>query len=237
VDVEDNNFSSLASIRVRSDVKLFIDAILPRLKSIKSVFHTLTKSTQLVDRGKGKALQYAKALATFSDAIFSLDTGLHTIWLMQEIKVKRPRHIIFSGNLSAMGYSLPAGIGAKISSPNSRVIVVTGDGGFQMAAPELSTIKENDLNIAICVFNNKTLGLIRQLQEKVYGRIYGVDYSSPPDYVKLAEAHGVKAIRADSPSDVIDALKVADEPLVVEMPITKMEGVELSQPRILNNES
>jgi len=237
VDVDDRNFSSLASIRVRSDAYLFIDAILPRLKSIKSIARFLAKSTRVVKKERGKALEFAKALSTFSDAIFSLDIGLHTIWLMQAIKVRRPRHVIFSGNLSAMGYSLPAGIGAKVSSPKSKVIVVTGDGGFQMTAPELSTMKENDINIAVCVFNNRTLGMIRQLQERVYGRSHGVDYSSPPDYVKLAEAHGVKAIRADSPSDVIDALKVVDESVVVEMPIPREEGVEMSRPRILDQES
>lgn len=106
-----------------------------------------------------------------------------------------------------------------------------------MTAPELSTMKENNINIAICVFNNRTLGMIRQLQERIYGRSHGVDYVSPPDYVKLAKAHGIKAIRADSPSDVIDTLKVVDESVVVEMPINKEEGVEMSRPRILDQES
>jgi len=234
VDAEDGNFSTLASIKVRSDVSLFIDAVLPRLKSMKRAPAPIARSAD-VTKG-GKALGFAKALSSFSDAIFSVDIGLHTIWLMQAIKVKRPRHVIFSGNLSAMGYSLPAAIGAKVASPKSKVIVVTGDGGFQMTAPELSTMKENGINIAVCVFNNRSLGMIRQLQERAYGRSHGVDYSRPPDYVKLAEAHGVKGVRADSPSDVIDALRVVDEPVVVEMPIPREEGVEMLRPRILDKE-
>jgi acetolactate synthase-1/2/3 large subunit len=70
-------------------------------------------------------------------------------------------------------------MGAKLARPKDDVVVVTGDGGFQMTAAELSTIKENNTPIAICVFNNQSLGLIRQLQEKVYGRVHGVDYASP----------------------------------------------------------
>jgi acetolactate synthase-1/2/3 large subunit len=236
VDVDNGNFSSLASIKVRSDASLFIDAILPRLKSIKGTFRPVVRSAQEAEKCGGKAMEFAKALSTFSDAIFSVDIGLHTIWLLQAIKVRRPRHVIFSGNLSAMGYSLPAAIGAKVSSPRSKVIVVTGDGGFQMTAPELSTMKENGINIAVCVFNNRSLCMIRQLQERAYGRSYGVDYSRPPDYVKLAEAHGVKGVRADSPSDVINALRVVDEPMVVEMPIPRGEGVDMSRPRILDEE-
>lgn len=236
VDVDDGNFSTLASIKVRSDVSLFIDAVLPRLKSMKRTSTPVARPAGVAKEVKGKALEFAKALSSFSDAIFSVDIGQHTIWLMQAIRVKRPRHVLFSGNLSAMGYSLPAAIGAKVASPKSKVIVVMGDGGFQMTAPELSTMKENGINIAVCVFNNRSLGLIRQLQERTYGRSHGVDYSRPPDYVKLAEAHGVKGVRADSSSDVIDALRVVDEPVVVEMPIPKEEGVEMSRPRTLDDE-
>ncbi|MBM5804842.1 MAG: thiamine pyrophosphate-binding protein [Candidatus Verstraetearchaeota archaeon] len=236
VDVDDGNFSVLASIKVRSDVSLFIDAVLPRLKSMRRASTPVARPAGVAKEVEGKAPEFARALSSFSDAIFSVDIGQHTIWLMQALKVKRPRHVLFSGNLSAMGYSLPAAIGAKAASPRSKVIVVTGDGGFQMTAPELSTMKENGINVAVCVFNNRSLGLIRQLQERTYGRSHGVDYSAPPDYVKLAEAYGVMGIKADSPSDVVDALRVVDEPIVVEIPIPRKEGVEMSRPRTLDKE-
>jgi acetolactate synthase-1/2/3 large subunit len=179
-------------------------------------------------------MEYAKAIASARDAVFSVDIGQHTIWLMQSILVRKPRRVLISGNMSAMGFSLPAGMGAKLACPKEKVIVVTGDGGFQMTAGELSTIRENGIALAVCVFNNRSLGLIRQLQESVYGRVHGVDYACPPDYVKLAESYHVKALRADSPSDVREALRGLDEPLVIEIPIPRAEGVEMSRPRVLD---
>jgi acetolactate synthase-1/2/3 large subunit len=181
-------------------------------------------------------MKYAKAIASARDAIFSVDIGQHTIWLMHSILVRKPRQVLLSGNMSAMGFSLPAGIGAKLACPEEDVIVVTGDGGFQMTAAELSTIRENNIPMAICVFNNRSLGLIRQLQETVYGRVHGVDYTSPPDFVKLAESYHVKALRVEAPSDVSEALKKLDEPLVIEIPIAREEGVEMSRPRVLDGE-
>jgi acetolactate synthase-1/2/3 large subunit len=132
-----------------------------------------------------------------------------------------------------MGYSLPAAMGVKVAKPEARVIAVTGDGGFQMSSAELSTMKENGINVAVCVFNNRSLGLIRQMQESVYGRTHGVDYSEPPDYLKLAEAHGVRGVLADSPLEVQEALKSVDEPTVIEIPIPREEGVDMSHPRIV----
>ncbi|MGA2573769.1 MAG: thiamine pyrophosphate-binding protein [Candidatus Methanomethylicaceae archaeon] len=235
VDVDENNFSSYASVRVKSDVALFLDAILPKIQHRSGELNPLMGSVSELPE-KGEAPAFARAIASFNDALFSLDIGQHTIWLMHALKVKRPRSVILSGNLSAMGYSLPAAIGAKLASPERRVIVVIGDGGFQMTAPELSTIRENDLDISICVFNNRTLGLIKQQQEVVYGRTCGVDYTRPPDYVKLAQAYGIKGLKIDSPSALKEALQIADEPTVFDIPIPKKEGVEMSRPRILDNQ-
>lgn len=236
VDVDENNFSPYASVRVKSDVSLFLDAILPKIRPRSGELNPLIGSSASQPPAKGKAPAFARAIASFDDAIFSLDIGQHTIWLMYALKVKRPRSVILSGNLSAMGYSLPAAIGAKLASPGRRVIVVIGDGGFQMTAPELSTIRENDLDIAICVFNNRTLGLIKQQQEVVYGRIFGVDYSNPPDYAKLAQSYGIKGLKVDSPSALKEALQIVDEPTVFDIPIPREEGVEMSRPRVLDNQ-
>ncbi len=154
---------------------------------------------------------------------------------MRALKVRRPRQVIFSGNLSAMGYALPASIGAKIAIPDRKVIAVMGDGGFQMSSSELSTIKESNLAIALCIFNNQSLGLIRQLQENVYHKTYGVDYVAPPDYQKLADAYGIESIIASSPDDVKKVLESAREPILIEIPIPKSEGVELTRPRVLED--
>jgi acetolactate synthase-1/2/3 large subunit len=133
-----------------------------------------------------------------------------------------------------MGYAIPAAIGAKLAQPDRKVISVMGDGGFQMSSQELSTAKENGLAIAFCVFNNGTLGLIREMQERAYGRTFGVDYSSPMDCVKLARAHGIRAIRAEKPGEALDALRSFDEPIVIELPIPVGTHVPLGRPRILD---
>lgn len=233
VDVEEGNFSPKSSLRIRSDVSAFVDALLPRLKA-KGGKPLIPVEAPTAAAKKSIAMEYAKAIASARDAIFSMDIGQHTIWLMHALVVKKPRRVLLSGNMSAMGFSLPAGMGAKLARPKDDVVVITGDGGFQMTAPELSTLKENGIPLTICVFNNQSLGLIRQLQESVYGRVSGVDYSSPPDYVRLAESCHVRAIRADSPSDVREAMKGDDEPLVIEIPIPRSEGVEMSRPRVLD---
>ncbi|MCX8181499.1 MAG: thiamine pyrophosphate-binding protein [Candidatus Methanomethyliaceae archaeon] len=232
VDVEDKNFSALSSIKVKSDVSLFIEAILPKIKPRPYRQVIKPKGSQL---SHSIALNFAKAITKFSDATFTLDIGQHTIWIMQAINVRRPRQIIFSGNLSAMGYSLPASIGVKIANPQGKVIAVMGDGGFQMSSSELSTIKENCLGIAVCVFNNRSLGLIRQIQEVAYNKPYGVEYTAPPDYLKLADAYGIEGIRASNPDDVKKAIENLREPILIEIPIPANESVELTKPRILKD--
>lgn len=231
VDVDERNYSPRASLRVKSDVSSFVDSLLPRLQSLGR--KPLPPRESATTSGKSTAaMVYAKAIASAGDAVFSVDIGQHTIWLMQSLLVRRPRHVLLSGNMSAMGFSLPAAIGAKLARPDVRVIAVMGDGGFQMTSGELSTMRESGAAVAVCVFNNRSLGLIRQLQESVYGRAYAVDYSSPPDYLKIAEACHVRALRAGSPSDVSEALRRFDEPMVIEIPLPEGEGVDMSRNRL-----
>jgi acetolactate synthase-1/2/3 large subunit len=231
VDAEERNYSPRASLRVKSDVSAFVEALLPRLNQ------ACRKPLPPVGRLPSSqhhptAMGYARAIASAGDAIFSVDIGQHTIWLMQSLMVRKPRHVLISGNMSAMGFSLPAGIGAKLARPDEKVIAVMGDGGFQMTAGELSTVREAGVAMAVCVFNNGSLGLIKQLQESVYGRTYAVDYLSPPDYVKIAESCHLRAIRAGSPSEVSEALRHIDEPVVIEIPVPSSEGVEMTSNRI-----
>ncbi len=231
VDIEPRNFSPLASMRVKSDVGVFIESLLPLVRrGMARPMWSPSECTPSEPRWGAPA--YAKAIAGFRDAVFAVDIGQHTVWAMQAIRITNPRGVLFSGNLSAMGFAIPAAIGAKVALPDKRVIAVVGDGGFQMAAPELSTIKENRLAVAICVFNNGSLGLIRQLQESVYGRTIGVDYLSPPDYVRLAEAHGIEAVKARSPQDVAEAIRGSDGSVVVEIPVPRDEGIPLSRSRL-----
>ncbi|MEJ5292138.1 MAG: thiamine pyrophosphate-binding protein [Candidatus Methanosuratincola sp.] len=232
VDTEPLNFSPLASIKVRSDVGAFVECLLPMVRG-KARPMWSPSSLPPKKPEEGIARSYAKAIGAFKDAVFAVDIGQHTVWTMNAIAVNHPRGVLFSGNLSAMGFAIPAAIGAKTALPEKRVVAVVGDGGFQIAAPELSTMKENSIAVVVCVFNNGSLGLIRQLQESAYGRTIGVDYGPPLDYARLAEAYGVEAVRADSPKDVVEAIDSADGPVVVEIPVPRDEGIPLSRSRLV----
>ena len=137
---------------------------------------------------------------TGGDAIVVTDVGQHQMWEAQYFHHEKPRSLITSGGLGTMGFALPAAIGAKTACPDKEVWVVAGDGGFQMTAAELSTIVQENLNINIAVINNGYLGMVRQWQEFFYERNYEATPLVSPDFVKLADAHGIagRAVRTRS---------------------------------------
>ncbi len=134
---------------------------------------------------------------TGGDAIVVTDVGQHQMWEAQYYHHEHPRSLITSGGLGTMGFALPAAIGAKFACPEKEVWVIAGDGGFQMTAAELSTIVQEKLKIHIAIINNGYLGMVRQWQEFFYDRNYESTPLVSPDFVKLAEAHGIpgRAVR------------------------------------------
>jgi acetolactate synthase I/II/III large subunit len=134
---------------------------------------------------------------TGGNAVVVTDVGQHQMWEAQYFHHEHPRTLITSGGLGTMGFALPAAIGAKIACPEKEVWVIAGDGGFQMTAAELSTIVQEKLKINIAIINNGYLGMIRQWQEFFYERNYESAPLVSPDFVKLADAHGIqgRAIR------------------------------------------
>jgi acetolactate synthase-1/2/3 large subunit len=140
---------------------------------------------------------------TGGDAIVVTDVGQHQMWEAQYFHHESPRSLITSGGLGTMGFALPAAIGAKTACPDKEVWVVAGDGGFQMTASELSTIVQENLKINIAVINNGYLGMVRQWQEFFYERNYEATPLVSPDFVKLADAHGIagRAVRTRSEVD------------------------------------
>jgi acetolactate synthase I/II/III large subunit len=134
---------------------------------------------------------------TGGDAIVVTDVGQHQMWEAQYFRHEKPRTLITSGGLGTMGFALPAAIGAKFACPDKEVWVIAGDGGFQMTAAELSTIVQEKIKINIAVINNGYLGMVRQWQEFFYERNYESTPLVSPDFVKLADAHGIagRAVR------------------------------------------
>jgi acetolactate synthase I/II/III large subunit len=146
---------------------------------------------------------------TGGDAIIVTDVGQHQMWEAQYYHHDHPRTLITSGGLGTMGYALPAAIGAKFASPEREVWVVAGDGGFQMTAAELATIVQEKIKINIAVINNGYLGMVRQWQEFFYERNYEATPLVSPDFVKLADAHGIPGRAVRKRGEVEDAVKAA----------------------------
>jgi len=123
------------------------------------------------------------------------DVGQHQMWEAQYYKHDRPRQLITSGGLGTMGFALPAAIGARMARPDAEIWVIAGDGGFQMTACELSTIAQERIKLCIAIINNGCLGMVRQWQQFFYDRRYSATPLLGPDFVKLAEAHGLVGLR------------------------------------------
>jgi len=127
-----------------------------------------------------------------------------------------------------MGFELPAAMGAKVGSPDSPVWCVAGDGGFQMTMQELATIVQEKIAVKIAIINNGYLGMIRQWQELFYGKRYVASPLSGPDFVKIAEAYQLPALRVKYKEDVIPAIQQAMEhqgPFLIDFIVEPEENV------------
>jgi acetolactate synthase-1/2/3 large subunit len=167
---------------------------------------------------------------TDGKAVITVDVGQHQMWAAQFIRVSSNRHWITSGGAGTMGYGFPASIGAKFGRPEAQVWAVVGDGGFQMTMAELATASIHDLATKVLIINNNYLGMVRQWQEAFFdNRLSGVDLEGNPDFVKLAEAYGIKALRIRRPADIDRKLREAqayDEgPCVVVAEVIREDSV------------
>jgi acetolactate synthase-1/2/3 large subunit len=146
-----------------------------------------------------------------NEAIVVADVGQNQIWAALWWNYDRPGIFINSGGLGTMGFALPAAIGAKFGRPDLPVWCVAGEGGFVMTAQELSVAVEHKLDIKIVLLNNFSLGMVRQFQDDFYGGVRSqVDLTQMPDFVKLADAYGLPAVRVDKLADVGPAMDAAE---------------------------
>lgn len=140
---------------------------------------------------------------TKGEAIITTEVGQNQMWAAQYYHFDKPNHFITSGGLGAMGFGLPAAIGAKAACPDKLVVDVAGDGSIQMNIQELMTAVESELDVKIVILNNQYLGMVRQWQELFYDKVYSsTAMANAPDFVKLAEAYGAKGLRCDRPDEV-----------------------------------
>ncbi|MCL6596513.1 MAG: biosynthetic-type acetolactate synthase large subunit [Firmicutes bacterium] len=157
------------------------------------------------------------------------DVGQHQMWAALHLPVLRARDFITSGGLGTMGFGLPAALGVQAAFPQETVWLITGDGSFVMAEHELATAVTERLPVRIVVLDNRGLGMVRQWQELFYGGRYShVDLGGVPDFVRLAEAYGVKAFRsldADALERDLAAAQAVDGPALVHVPCRQEENV------------
>lgn len=144
-------------------------------------------------------------------AVLTGDVGQNQIWCARNFDIIGDRKFLTSGGLGTMGYSLPTSIGAKFGSPDRTVIGVMGDAGIQMLLGELGVIKEYHLNIVVIVFNNSRLGMVKELQDNIYGRGHnsGVVFDNSPDFVKIAEGFGIDGACVKSNVEFEETFKCA----------------------------
>ncbi|GAA5819741.1 MAG: acetolactate synthase large subunit partial [Methanobrevibacter sp. CfCl-M3] len=174
------------------------------------------------------------------DAIVTTDVGQHQMWMAHYFNTNKPRKFISSGGLGTMGFGFPSAIGAKVALPESDVITVTGDGGFLMVCQDLATVREYDLPVIICLFENRTLGMVYQWQKLFYSKHFSHsklgDY---PDFVKLAESFGVNGEYIEKVGETKDALETAiksGEPTLLNIVIDKSENLPMVPPGCKLNE-
>ncbi|SEC53638.1 biosynthetic-type acetolactate synthase large subunit [Paenibacillus sp. GP183] len=154
---------------------------------------------------------------TGGEAIVTTDVGQHQMWTAQYYKFKNPRSMVTSGGLGTMGFGFPSAIGAQMGNPDKLVVSINGDGGIQMCSQELAICAINNIPVKIVIINNQVLGMVRQWQEIIHDQRFShIDLAGSPDFVKLAEAYGVKGLRA---SNKEEARKVWQEALDTPGPV------------------
>lgn len=202
-----------------SDTNTFLEGMCSRLKAVPDFSewnnklnilreenrHEVTSSTCLHSSCVLEAIyNYTKEY----EPVVVTDVGQHQMLTAQFFNFNKPKKFITSGGLGTMGFGLPASIGAQLANPNNLVLNITGDGSFQMNLQELATCREHNIPVKIVIMNNGYLGMVRQMQEKIYNNRYQVEMINP-DFTKIAEAYDLFAVRVTTAEELIPALSKA----------------------------
>ncbi|GAB6152127.1 biosynthetic-type acetolactate synthase large subunit [Desulfosporosinus burensis] len=246
IDPAEINKNVLAHLRVIGDVKWSIPALSQRVKHVSKELQDHVQSwiekclfwqeekplsyEQDADLVMPQAVVEKVSLLTQGNAVIVTDVGQHQMWVAQYYGFKNPRSLLTSGGLGTMGYGLPAALGAQCGMPDRPVILFIGDGGMMMNCQELAVAAEYNFPVKVLVFNNQCLGMVAQWQRMFYGGRYSHTSlkGSTTDFVKLAEAMGVKGLRVHKPEElglILEEAMAIPGPVVVDIRIPEVLDV------------
>ena len=241
VDVDPSEISKnvKATVPIVGDLKRVLRAMLPQVQPavhtewVQRIEQLRQEHPSLRIRETEKLLpQYVLRIlseVTEGKAIIVTGVGQHQMWAAQHYGFKESNSLITSGGLGAMGFEVPAAIGAKVGKPDRPVWSIAGDGGFQMTLCDLATAVENNIGVKYAIINNNFLGMVRQWQDFFYNKEYtATSYSHNPDFVKLAEAYGIPGMRVTDKTQVETSIRWAMEtpgPVVVDFMVEPEENV------------
>jgi acetolactate synthase-1/2/3 large subunit len=210
IDIDPSELDKIktAHIGITGDVTEVLQALLPKVQpqlkkrwlshvaSLKSQ-HPL-QTPGIDDPRTHYGLISAVAAALNDEATVTTDVGQHQMWVAQAYPLRRPRQWLTSGGLGTMGFGLPAAIGAALAEPQRTVVCFSGDGSILMNIQEMVTAAEEGANVKVILMNNASLGLVYQQQTLFYGeRIYASKFQAMPDFIKVAEGFGMRAVDLD----------------------------------------
>ena len=239
IDINDYEIFRIFNARmgVKGDIKEILDGLLSK---VSKDFTDWAQEAQVLKARNKLPAKKSEKLHSYQviDALYdytknksltvATEVGQHQLWCAKGYKFNRPGQFITSGGLGTMGFGFPAAIGASIAQQRAPVICVTGDGSLQMNIQELATCAQYGLPVKILVLNNGYLGMVRQLQEKMCEKRYAQTRIQNPDFVGLAKAYGIDALRVEKIEEIPAALEkcfASNAPFLIDFIIEPMEVV------------
>ena len=216
IDPKQPNLVYGVDIGIQCDAAFFLSTLVERLRSkTKSTWYSKKPKPMPAKNNPANSLSAADVLQSLNKFIsdktlLSGDIGNHRLWICDQLEITCPERLLQSCEFDAMGFSLPAAIGAAISDRNRKIVSISGDGGFIHTMGELAVIKELNLSIAIVIFIDGALGILKHQAEEMWGRDYFVDLQ-PIEFTKVAEGFGIPAERIDKIKDLDDKISWALE--------------------------
>ena len=225
IDRAEINKNVSTTLHITGDARVVLDLLLPRVEQKDNTQWMQQARSMMEEYLSDELFEPRKILrqmaAITPEITVATDVGQHQMWTAQHFPFLHPRQLITSGGLGTMGFGLGAAMGAAASDPQGKpVALITGDGSFRMNLTELSTIGYYNIPVIVVIFNNGTLGMVRQWQTLFFGHRYSqTTLDRGPDFMKLAEAYGLSGTRVDTVEAFAAAFKTAvekREPCIIE---------------------